>query len=195
MTATIEQTTTSWADVVEAARRAARQQARGWPGIDKDDVTQEATVTYFREFGDGPGPESLGAWMRRTVTNAFVDEHRRRRGRGAGAGPLREKPLDFDALDREFDRVATSPSMRTIGSEVFERILAKLDGRDLEVFQARMQGMPAASVAARLSITPAAVDQAYARAKRRLRGEIEADPELVADLRDGLAQHALSPRF
>lgn len=183
MTATMTEPTatgTDWMKLMDTALWVARGETRTHSELDAADVAQEAVLAYFRTFGEGPGPENERAWLRRTIRNLVVDHVRRARHVDGAA----------DVVEVLVDIMTESPSMVAVAHELLERVFAKLDGRELQVFRMRLHDVPAREVAERLDTTPAAVDAAFARAKRTLRTALEEDPGLLADLRGGLHRYA-----
>ena len=169
--------------------RAERLARRDWPRLDTDDLAQQAVIAYWETFGDGSRPDNLTGWLRTVIYRFAVDANRRANGRNPDPGRApRERLVELDEIERRFDQMASSPSMVAIGGELQRRAVALVNQGDRDLFLARLGGEPARGVAERFGTTPAAVDQAYARAKRRIRARLLDDPELLRDLTDAVHQ-------
>ena len=136
--------------------------------MDPDDLAQEAIARYWMEFGSKRRPVSTYGWLRTTIARLSMDHDRRVRGRHG----QRQAPVALDLTDGTIAHhphlMATSPSTRVIAADLRERVLAHLSPRERQVFELRLDGIPARTVAARLGMTQAAVDQIFRRARQRL---------------------------
>ncbi len=152
-----------------AIRRLAFTIARGVTDkMDPDDLAQEAMARYWMEFGTNRRPVSTYGWLRTTIRRLSMDHDRQVRGRHG----QRQAPVALDLTDGTIAHhphlMATSPSTRVIAADLRERVLAHLSPRERQVFELRLDGIPARTVAARLGMTQAAVDQIFRRARQRL---------------------------
>lgn len=152
-----------------AIRRLAYKIARDTTDkVDADDLAQEAMARYWLEFGTKRQPINRYGWLLTTIRRLSMDHERQVRGRHG----QRQAPVVLDLTDGTIGQhphlMATSPSRRVIAADTRERVLAHLSPRDRRVFELRLDGIPARRVAARLGLTPAAVDQIFRRARRRL---------------------------
>lgn len=140
------------------ARRASRSDA--W------DAASEVFVVAWRRFGDVPETDEARAWVLgvayRTLANQRRSEQRRRRliQRAARAG----------------DDTAPLPDTQLIRNEEEAEIIAalsRLRPADREILRLTLwEELSPADIAVALSISRAAVDQRYSRAKRRLAREL-----------------------
>jgi len=178
-------TAPSLAEIGERALALAQREWGRRPDV--EDLAQRATIKYWETFGETEQPLGVTSWLRSTLRRLAIDEHRREVGRHRDGRARKVRPYAPSDIERAFDLMATSPSMIAIRRELMDRVHLKLTGRDAVIFRARVAGTPADQVADRFGISRAAVDQAYARAKRRLRQALADDPQLERDLRGQLA--------
>lgn len=180
-------------DVLVRARRIAARVASRWAGAqDADDLAQQAMERYWKTFGAGEGPASLSGWLSRTIENLAVDESRRVRGRNNQRQWQSDMDLRDDQLIKHPDLRELSPSWEYVSRDTATRVLARLSERDREVFRLRVDGVPAAEVAALLGLRRSNVDQIFKRTRDRLLEILAADPALHEALRDTLVMVPMS---
>ncbi len=128
-------------------------------GSGADDVVQEIMLRLFRELSSGrryPVPFRV---VLHNVTGWLVKAHLR-------GDDVRLVPLDEDC------DVPVEPVLE--GGEELDSLLAELTPGERDAFELRFfHDLSAREVAARLGMKANAVDQAYDRAKRRLRELLE----------------------
>ena len=150
-----------------------------------EDLAQRATLCYWHTFGDGRGPASLPAWLKRALDRLAVNDdtppHQRRETR-----PL---PAAVTATDADVDQMLrhlTNRSQTVVRDDQRRRVLDRIDRQDLHVLRMRLSGQSSLQVAQSLQTTPQAADQAYARARRQLKMAISTEPGLQRQLRSGV---------
>jgi RNA polymerase sigma-70 factor (ECF subfamily) len=150
---------------------------------DAEDAVQEALVRAWRALPDFERRSSLRSWLYRIVTNASLDEIKRR--------PRRVVPLDLHG--RQEHRHARAPGPATEGRyltrEDFERALIVamrvLPPRQRAVLILREAlGFSASETAARLDTTVAAANSSLQRARARLRESDDPSEETTRSLED-----------
>jgi len=166
----------------EVQRHAHLIARRVWWNHNPEELAHRATVRYWETFGEGRGPASVHTWLGRTLHRLAVNDdsrpHRRRE--------VRPLPAALYANDAETDqllRELANPSQTALRNDLLRRLLGRVEGPDLQVLRMRMAGQSSQRVAASLCITPMAVAQACARARRRLKLAIAAEPGLLRQLR------------
>lgn len=129
---------------------------------DAEDVAQEVFLKVFRARGSLRDPGRLGAWLYQTARAAIADHYRRRR-------PTEELPATLAAEAHELDEVGgrLRRSVRRFLVALPERYR-----RPLEL--AEFQGLPAAEIGRRLSLSETAVKSRLARGRAQLRRKLVA---------------------
>ncbi len=144
---------------------------------DPEDLAQEGLTRLQAQTGWIVEP---GAWLRTVIRNLVIDLYRRELREGLAP----QQDSQGEVPERRPDGEPTMEGL--FGQREFMAyVLSRLDERDRQVFLMRgIIGHPARRVAVLLSLSsPAAVDQAYLRAKRRLKAHLEQRPDLLAELR------------
>lgn len=138
-----------------------RSLSLGVPFSDADDVAQNALLHAWRSIEqlESPEPGQMCSWLDSIARNAATDLARRTVRRQADA-------LDDEAADPS--SIATEAELRQILDGALAAIRAlPASLRDPLVLSA-VDGLSAADIAERLELTPAAVRQRIARARRAL---------------------------
>jgi RNA polymerase sigma-70 factor (ECF subfamily) len=150
---------------------------------DAEDAVQEALVRAWRALPDFERRSSLRSWLYRIVTNASLDEIKRR--------PRRVVPLDLNDGQKHPHAQATGPATegRYLTREDFERALIVamrvLPPRQRAVLILREAlGFSASETAARLDTTVAAANSSLQRARATLREADEESEETARSLED-----------
>lgn len=109
-----------------------------------------------------------------------------------GARPRRGAPPERVDEDGDVEdalaalRTLSTPSLMPVRRDLLRHVLALLPPAAAQVIRLRFfDALDAATVAERLGIERAAVDQRVARAKRQLRDALAARPDLAEELRRG----------
>lgn len=128
--------------------------------LDPDDLTQEAWLRVLRQAGGRlPDHEHLAAYMRRTIVNLAANE-RRRLGRGRRAMVRLNLPHASD---------------QTYSSDLAE--LQRLDPSDrAALYLVKVEGWSHREVGEVLGCSEGAARVRFARARKRLRIELEERP-------------------
>ncbi len=135
---------------------------------DASDATQEALITLVRRIDRFDGRSKFTTWMHRVVTNACLDELRRR-GRRPGPAPVEEQPLA--AVERP---VADSVSDRLD----IEASLAQLpEAFRVPVVLCDQMGLSYEEIAEELDIAPGTVRSRISRGRRRLAELMSGNPD------------------
>jgi len=130
---------------------------------DAEDVVQETLLRFWREAGRFDGSRArLSTWLHRCTYNACVDQLRRRG---------RHTPPDADTE-------APSPEELTLASDrgrTVQRALAALPERQrTALLLCHYQRLPQAEAAAVMDLSLNALESLLSRARRRLRGDLQA---------------------
>jgi RNA polymerase sigma factor (sigma-70 family) len=161
----------------------ALQRVRGITSEQRDDLAQDTVVYLLTEWRRGRtyGGASLIAVARRRarwIALDFFDAQGEAKARGFKIVPLDYAFPTHDEAGLNNANVVEAPDPGPRPDELaFEKdfvgtVLGKLPAREREVFRLRcFEGLGSHEVAERLHCEANAVDQAYHRAKRRLRDE------------------------
>ena len=177
---------------IEAVRREAQRIAEvrgrdfGLSAEDREDLLQEVLVKYVRTWPGEVEPDNVAAWLETAIGRLITDRWRAEQHRPAGAAP--DKGGDaYDAVAGLIDLARNrQPSMPAVSGDVVDRVFGLLPPADATLLQRRfVHDVDPAELAHQLGISRAAVDQRVSRAKARLKAALDAQPELLADLRAG----------
>jgi RNA polymerase sigma factor (sigma-70 family) len=173
---------------IRASIRRKLRLARALPGVEADDIVNEAVANALRA---GTRPRgSPTAWLHKIAHHVLIDRRRSAERRMGAPGP----PDEPNSWERERDEIAVrrrsperparaedlpdrapSPSMQARSKELWERVGA-LPERERAVIQLLyLDGYDTEEVAERLATTPGAVYGIQFRALRRLERNAGAD--------------------
>ena len=132
------------------------------------DATQEALITLVRRIDRFDGRSKFTTWMHRVVTNACLDELRRR-GRRPVPSPVEEQPLA--AVER--------PVADSVGDRLdIEAALAQLpEAFRVPVVLCDQMGLSYEEIAEGLDIAPGTVRSRISRGRRRLADLLSGNPD------------------
>ena len=132
------------------------------------DATQEALITLVRRIDRFDGRSKFTTWMHRVVTNACLDELRRR-GRRPVPSPVEEQPL----------AAAERPVADTVGDRLdIEAALAQLPEEfRVPVVLCDQVGLSYEQIAEELNIAPGTVRSRISRGRRRLAEVLRGNPD------------------
>lgn len=135
---------------------------------DAMDATQEALITLARRIDRFDGRSRFTTWMHRVVTNACLDELRRR-GRRPVPAPLEEQPL----------AAAERPVAEVVSQRMdIETALAQLDEMfRVPVVLCDQLGLSYEEIAQELDIAPGTVRSRISRGRRRLAALLSGNPD------------------
>lgn len=160
----------------EKVRRIAYRRGRRLSADTKDEITAEVLYRYYAKWGTQQRPDNVDAWLETTTRNLIIDLSRRDK-------KIRIDPFGDDTMTALL-RPQASLTARVVATEIQRAVLDLLPAEDRNLLTARfVHGLTSASVASRLGVTPAAVDQRVARAKERLRDALVLRPDLMEALR------------
>ncbi len=139
-------------------------------GNDADalDATQEALITLVRRIDRFDGRSKFTTWMHRVVTNACLDELRRR-GRRPVPSPVEEQPLaavDRPVADSVSDRLDIDAALAQV-PEAFRVPVVLCD----------QLGLSYEEIAQELDIAPGTVRSRISRGRRRLAVLLSGNPD------------------
>ena len=131
------------------------------------DATQEALITLVRRIDRFDGRSKFTTWMHRVVTNACLDELRRR-GRRPEPSPVEEQPLaavDRPVADSVSDRIDINAALAQV-PETFRVPVVLCD----------QLGLSYEDIAQQLDIAPGTVRSRISRGRRRLAELLSGNP-------------------
>ena len=132
------------------------------------DATQEALVTLVRRIDRFDGRSKFTTWMHRVVTNACLDELRRR-GRRPEPSPVEEQPLaavDRPVADSVSDRLDIDAALAQV-PEAFRVPVVLCD----------QLGLSYEEIAQQLDLAPGTVRSRISRGRRRLAELLSGNPD------------------
>ena len=132
------------------------------------DATQEALITLVRRIDRFDGRSKFTTWMHRVVTNACLDELRRR-GRRPVPSPVEEQPLatvDRPVADSVSDRLDIDAALAQV-PEVFRVPVVLCD----------QLGLSYEEIAQQLDLAPGTVRSRISRGRRRLAELLSGNPD------------------
>jgi len=138
------------------------------PGLDFEDAVQEGLIGLFHAVRgyDAAKGTPFAAYAASCIANAQQDARRR-------ATRKKHAPLN-DSVPLPEDSAAPGPEELAVASErcaaVLERIDTELSPLERSSLLASLEGQTAAQTAQALHCTPKAVENALARARKKLRG-------------------------
>jgi RNA polymerase sigma-70 factor (ECF subfamily) len=166
-----------------------RREARLSPD-DADDVLQAVFMAVARSIGDlqqGNGGGSFRGWLRAITTNKIRDHLRRElqqpqaEGGSDAARKLSQVPEPFP--ESPDTAAATSPhdavcEQSILINRLLEELRPQFDAKSWTAFwQSEIRGRPRQEIADELQMSPAAVNQAIYRIRKRLRQELGGSEE------------------
>ena len=154
---------------------------------DREDLLQEVLVKYMRTWSADAQPDNVEAWLE-TATGRLITDGWRAERRRPSVVEVADRDGDPYDIVADFMEKARSrqPSMPAVGDAVIQKIFGLLQPADAALLQRRfVDDVDTDHLADELGISRAAVDQRVSRAKARLKAALDAQPELLADLRAG----------
>lgn len=176
---------------IEAVRRVAQRivEVRGrkfqLSPEDREDLLQEVLVKYMRTWTADAQPDNVEAWLE-TATGRLITDGWRAERRSPSVVEVADRDGDPYDIVADFMEKARSrqPSMPAVGDAVIQKIFGLLLPADAALLQRRfVDDVDPDHLADELGISRAAVDQRVSRAKARLKAALDAQAELLADLR------------
>lgn len=137
------------------------------PGLDFEDAVQEGLIGLFNAMRsyDAGKKTPFSAYAAACITHAQQDARRR-------ATRKKHAPLN-DSVPLPEDSAAPGPEELAIASERYADVLERIDTRlspfERSALLASLEGQSAARTARSLGCTPKAVENALARARKKLR--------------------------
>lgn len=160
----------------EKARRIAHRRGRRFSADTRDEIAAEVLLRYYAKWGTRQRPDNVDAWLETTTKNLIIDLGRRGK-------KVRIDPLGDDTLEA-LRGTLPSCSARVVATAIQRAVLDLLPAEDRDLITERFfHGNTTAAVASMLGVTPAALDQRVARAKKRLRDALVLHPDLMEALR------------
>ena len=168
-------------ELLEIARPVVARRARGLEASDREDLLQEVLIKYLRTWTEGE-PDNVASWFETVTANALIDFHR-----AQGRRHEQDLPDNGDdpvsAVISEL-KLAKATSLWPVRENLIRSILGLVSEDDRTLLERRyLDGCSAADLAAQLGLEVANVDQRTTRAKRKLREQLSARPDLVEELR------------
>jgi RNA polymerase sigma-70 factor (ECF subfamily) len=162
-----------WPRMVRIAARIVGDEA------DAQDVAQQALLRLWQTLDRFRPGEDLDGWIYRMVVNLALDSLRRRRSRPEGSAAT-AAPADLGLRD-----ASAGPEERVLAAELERALQDVTEGlapRQKAVFVlTRVEGLPAADVAALLGITPSTVRNTLFQARALIAARLrERYPGLLA---------------
>jgi hypothetical protein len=159
-------------ELAAVQRQAAALAHDRWRGDNPADLIRRVLRRYQREIVSGARPDDISGWVRRTMYELALGDRRADRGQRHHNGELA-------VLLRQL----ITPPAHQLRPDLVLRAVAYLHPGDLVILRLRLFSHQNDQIAGRIGATPAAVEQAYRRSRRRLRAVIEHDHELLGHLR------------
>lgn len=133
-------------------------------GAAADDLVQDCVERALRQATKLEELQRIGGWLRSILHNLYIDELRRQRRQGA----------KIDLADVENSFSVTAPSRDHVAVIDFERALASLSFEHRQILLlVGLEGLNYREVAAELEMPIGTVMSRLARARERLRNEME----------------------
>jgi RNA polymerase sigma factor (sigma-70 family) len=164
-------------DILATVRRIVAANYARWPSADQDDLVQDVVERYLDSWPGTAEPYNVEAWINRVVRNRAVDIDR---------GRHKDRHAVVDDVEATLDGMrvfaANGPSQQSASEIMLAEILEPLPPREREMFRRRYLGNESSRlIASDLGITVNAVDKAAQHARRRIRDQFAAAPELLAE--------------
>ena len=152
---------------------------------DREDVLQEVLMKYVRTWSGDDAPDNVEAWLETATGRLITDRWRAEQRRPLVAEVEHRDGDPYDVVADFMERARSrQPSMPAVGDAVIDQVFGLLPPAEAALLQRRfVDDVDPADLADELGISRAAMDQRVSRAKARLKAELAAKPELLADLR------------
>lgn len=155
------------AQMMPAIRKGAGEVAG--PGLDYEDAQQEGLIGLFsaiKHYDEEKGA-SFSTYAFACIQNAQLSARR-------SATRQKNVPLNNSLpLEDSPQQLSPNPEEQVLAAEALEDAMRQmstaLSGMERQVLLYTLDGLPGSEIAARLSVTPKAVENALGRARRKLR--------------------------
>jgi RNA polymerase sigma-70 factor, ECF subfamily len=124
--------------------------------LDPDELVQEAYARVFQRWRHGPGPDDLGAYVRRTIVNLITNERRTR-------GRIRARRQDPPVENHEPDYPSELAALLDHVDPVDRALLFLVD----------VEGLATGDAAKLVGLTGVAARARLSRARRKLRAVVQ----------------------
>lgn len=170
----------------EIAYLARRRVHKVETALPTDVLVQRVVARFESTFGTTSRPVDLDGWIRRTLRDIAVMEKRdRRRSYEASAGHTALVET-LEALSRP----VRAPALANRRKLLLRRVSELIGGPEGRVVFAMITQRSLDEVAHRLGVSPADVARLHRRGLQQLQSRLDADPDLVRQLRDASRQPA-----
>ena len=165
--------------------------------LDAEDLVQETYLRAFRSLDRFEPGTNLRAWLFKILTNAFINDYRKRtrRPRSASLDGVEDYYLYAHVIDSGIQPSASRPEEEVLASLTDDRIIAALaalpdDFRQV-VLLADVEGFTYREIAEIVGIPIGTVMSRLHRARRRLRAALVGDIRPSGQAEGGESNHEL----